>query len=240
MVWRMIRYEIKRSLHFYVVWAVIAVISAVFARLHIFSLTDMPLFYLMLFGSIGIMIRRYYSSMHGAEAALLFMTDLSPRKQLLVRYCCALILSITTALMIGIVLLIQGEDMSIMLRSLSFPMGILLIAEVTISAFTLFIEISTALTLSGIRPFSGHQIISFVIFGAIIIGINSVLPAITKTILPAHFVVTTEGSVLISARNDIPASISFSLNTLIWNVIFAVIAAIGIPSVIRKKLLITK
>ncbi len=240
MVWRMIGYEMKRSLHFYAVWAVIAVILAVFARLQLFSVTDMPLFYLMLFGSIGIMICRYYSSMHGAEAALLFMTDLSPRKHILVRYFCALMLSIATALMIGIALLIQGEDISIMIRSLSFPMSLLLIAEVTISAFTLFIEISTALTLSGIRPFSGHQIVSFVIFGAIIIGINSILPAITNALVPAHLVVTTEGAMLISTQNNIPASISFSLNTLIWNVIFTIIAAIGIPSVIRKKLLITK
>lgn len=240
MIRRLIRYEMKRSLHFYVIWAAAAILLATFARLKIFSLTDMPLFYLMLFGSIGIIIYRYYNTMHGAEAAFLFMTALSPRKHIFARYCCALMLSTATALMIGIVLLIQGEDMSIMLRSLSFPMSTLLIAEVTISAFTLFIEISTALTLSGIRPFSNHQIVSFVIFGATIIGINSVLPAITKTVIPAHLVVTTEGTVLISSQNNMPTSISFSLNTLVWNVIFTFIAAICIPSVIKKKLLITK
>lgn len=37
-------YEIKRSLPLFLVWAMISLALAALARLHVFSLTDMPLF----------------------------------------------------------------------------------------------------------------------------------------------------------------------------------------------------
>lgn len=240
---RMIRYEMKRSLPLYIVWAAIAVLLALPARLGIFSLTDMPLFYLMLFSSIGIMLYRYKCTIHGKEAAFLFTTDLSPRKHILVRYCSALILSIITALMIGLVLIIQGEKLGAMLRNLSFPMVAMLTAEIAISAFSLFIEISAALTLSNIRPFSKRPIACFVIFEAIMIILYSLLPRITQTLIPTHFIVTSEGELLISAMNTMPANtpfaLNFSLNIFAWNIIFSCIFVICIPLLIQKKLLIT-
>ena len=240
MVWRVIGYEMKRSLHYYVVWAAIAVILAFLARMQIFSLTDMPLFYLMLFGSVGIMIGRYNSTMHGAEAAFLFTTDMSPKEHMFARYCAALILSIITALMTGAVLRIQGEELSKILRNVSFPMGLMLTAEVTFSAFALFAEISAAWTLSNIRPFSQCPTACFVVFGAMLICGNSILPAMTKHLIPAYLVIAESGSVFVSTVSDMPASVSFSLNTLVWNVICTVIIITCIPAIIRKKLLIVK
>lgn len=240
MVWRVIKYEWKRSLPLHLVWAAIAAALAIPARLGIFSLTDMPLFYLMFFASVGVMLYRYYCSMHGAEAAFLFTMDLSSGKQMLARYCSAGIWSILSALMIGLVLRLQGEDLGLLLRNLSLPLGIVLTAEAAFSAFLLFMMVSAALTISNIRPFSGRPVLWFVIIGTVMVGANRILPGLTETFLPACLVITEEGTVQISTVSNLPASLSFSLNTLAWNAAFAVVIMLCIPALVRKKLLLTR
>ena len=240
MVWRMLQYEGKRSLPLVAAWAAGAVVPAVFARLRIFSLTDMPLFYLMLFSSIGLMLYRYYASMHGPEAAFLFTIDLSPGKQMFVRYFSAGCRSIVTALMIGLALSIQGEELGSTLRNLSLPMRMLLLGETAFSAFALFLTISAPLTISNIRPFSKHPVLWFLIIGAVMMGANRLLPKITERLLPVWLVITGEGNVLVSTVPNMAGSLSFSFNVLLWNVVLAAVVMFGVPAVIRKKLLIAR
>lgn len=232
-------YELKRSLPLFLVWGVVSLVLAVLARLHVFSLTDMPLFYLMLFSSVSIMLYRYYSSMHGKEAELLFTVNLSSGKQMLLRYVQFIIWSIVTALVIGMVLSIQGEDLSNILHTLSFPGKMLLATEVAFSALTLIVLVSTALTLSYIHPFSEHQIAAFVTFLLVAFGIISLLSAVAGDVVSSYLVVTDTGKILRSDIPNMPSSISFSLNTLIWDVLCSAACMVGMPMLIRKKLVIT-
>lgn len=233
------KYEVKRSLPLYIVWAVIAVILAMAARLKFFSLADMPLFYLMFFSSIGILLYRYYCTMHGKEAELLFSVDLSPAKQMLLRYAGFFAGSIVTTLMIGLTIKIQNEDLGKMLQNLPFMVSVLLTVEVTFSAFTLLIFISTALSISHIRPFSEKQILWFVIIISTIIAAVGLCSKVTETFMSSYWVVTESGELLRSEINNTPSSISFSSNTLIFDVIFSVACMVSMPIIIRKKLMIT-
>ena len=199
MVFRVIRYELKRSLPIYAVWAATAIMLAVIARLKVFSLSDMPLIYLMIFSSVGIMLYRYYQTMHGAEASFLFTINISSGKQLIVRYISLLIWSLFTVLLIGVVMLIQGEKMGLLIQSLSFTMKMLLLAEVTFSIFVLVIMICVPLTLSNIQPFSQRRILSFVILGAIIFGGFSLLTKTTERFIPAYLIVTNTGNIFIDS-----------------------------------------
>lgn len=232
-------YEIKRSLPLFLVWAIISLALAALARLHVFSLTDMPLFYLMLFSSASIMLFRYYRTMHGKEADLLFTVDLSSWEQMLLRYVNFIIWSIITALVIGIVLSIQGEDLSRMLQALSIPGKMLLAAEVTFSLLALIVMISTSLTLSRIYPFSEHRIAAFITFLLVAFGIIRLLSTVVGGVASSYLVVTDTGKILRSGVPNMPSSISFSFNTLIWDVLCSVVCMIGLPIIIKKKLFIT-
>lgn len=232
-------YESKRILPLFLVWAAVSSALAVLARLRVFSLTDMPLFYLMLFSSVSIMLYRYYCSMHGKEAGFLFTVDLSSGKQLLLRYVHFAIWSVITALVIGMALSVQGEDMSNILQTLSITGKMLLAAEVAFSALTLTILISTALTLSYVHPFSEHRIAAFVIFLLIAFGLIRLLSKLTGGVVSSYLVVTDTGKVLRSDISDMPSSISFSFNTLIWDILCSAACMIGTPMIIRKKLVIT-
>lgn len=240
MVWRMIRYECRRCLPLYAVWAAIGAALAAAARLGLFSLTDMPLFYLLFFGSVGILLYRYHCTMHSSEAAFLFTLDLSPGKQMLARYGSSLLWSIFTALAIGGVLFIQGEALSGLLRQLSFPMGILLTAEVSLSVFTLVVFVSVPLTLSHMRPFSGHPVFWFLILGAALLGAVDLLSGLTECLIPAYLAAAEDGRLFVTSVPDTPASISFSVNMLLWDTVFAGVILLWMPRIVRRKLLLTR
>lgn len=209
------------------------------ARLKFFSLTDMPLFYLMFFSSIGILLYRYYCTMHGKEAGILFSVDLSPVKQMLFRYAGFFVGSIVTTLMIGLAIIIQNEDAGMMLQNLPFMASTILTVEVTFSAFTLLVFISTALSISHIRPFSQKPILWFVIIISAIITVVSLCSKATETAMSNYWVVTESGELLWSEIHNAPSSISFSSSILIFDVIFIVACMISMPVIIRKKLIIT-
>ena len=238
MFWRAFKHELTRSTAMYAVWAAISTVLAIFARIKLFSLTDMPLFYLMFFGSVGIMLYRYYCSMHGSEAAYLFTLDLSAKQQMMIRYISMLFWSVVTAWAIGFALMVQGEDMSQLLQSQSLSMTLLLASEITFSVFTLVILHSAALTLANIRPFSGRHILYFILFAAIGLGGISLLSRTTAKIIPFYLVATNSGKILISETSNTASSISFSFNTLMWDAIFSVACIVSIPAIIRKKLII--
>lgn len=239
MFWRAFKHELTRSTAMYTVWAAISTALAIFARIKLFSLTDMPLFYLMFFGSAGIMLYRYYCSMHGSEAAYLFTLDLSAKQQMMIRYISMLFWSVITAWAIGFALIVQGEDLSQLLKSQSLFMTLLLAGEVTFSVFVLVVLHSAALTLAHIRPFSERHILYFILFSAIGLGGISLLSRTTSKIIPFYFVATDSGEVLLSQIPGVPSSISFSINTLIWNIICSMACILSMPSIVRNRMIIT-
>ncbi len=239
MFWRIYRYEMRRAVFPYGIWTAVFLTLALIGRLDFLSLMDMPLFYLMFFSALGIVLYRYYSTMHGKEATYLFSLDLSAGKQMLIRYSSMIAWGIITACMIDIALEIQGMGIGGIIDNQPLFGRVLLVFSASFSFLTWAVPISAALSLSYVRPFSEHHTVWFFVFIIILFGSVGILSRTTEAILPAHMIISETGEVFVSETNRTRSSLSFSFNTCLWDSAYIFICMICMPAIIRKKLLIT-
>ena len=126
---------------------------ALLARLQAFSITDMPLFFLIFYGACGVMLYRFWRTMFGAEAAFCFAVPLNAGKQIACRLSIFAAESICVGVLLTATLLLQGEEVCGLLLSLSASKTALLALMIAISLFLLAVGCAFALTLGNLPIF---------------------------------------------------------------------------------------
>jgi|GEM_PF-5482239 len=213
----MLCYELGRSAHPFAAGTLVAAALALSARLKWFSLTDMPLFYLMFGAAAALMMLRFWRTNAGAEAEMLYAVPLSPAGQMAFRAAAVFVLSAASALVMLAALLLQGEAMGTLILSLSPGAALLLYLMIVWSMLSLTIRAAFAMLLSGLPPFRTRRLLWVFIWAAVVFVGGALLPHLTAGLLPQHIVLPLSGEILWSAQNNLPASFAFSLNELAWD-----------------------
>lgn len=219
MIRNVLKYEIKRaSLPFMALYGIVFAF-AIMARMKIFSLTDMPLFYIAFFGATTILLFRYWNTMFGQEATFLFSIPLKAGTQVGIRLSLAAFFSAITALIIALAILLQGEAMGILIAELTFVTALIIFIEISISMFYLIIQLEAALTLANLPFCRNKRKLWVLIWVVIIFGATSILTSITSNFIKQYIVISEAGKIFLDTTNITPLSFSFSLNTAMWMII---------------------
>ena len=216
-----VKYELKRSFIPFATLYAIAIVFSLIARMKWFTLTDMPLFYLVFFGATAILLFRFWSTMYGQEATFVFSIPLSAKKQVGMRLFCAFLFSIITTFIIAVAILIQGEAMAILLSELHLMSAVLLFVEISVSLFYLVLQLETVLTLSNLPFCREKRKLWIVIWVVVFFGVTSALSAFTEPFLEQYIVIAQSGAISFSTTSAIPLSFAFSLNTTLWMIIIS-------------------
>ncbi len=239
MLRNVLKYELKRSFIPFAALYGIAIVFSLIARIKLFSLTDMPLFYLVFFGATAILLFRFWTTMFGQEATFLFSVPLKAKTQVGMRLLSAFILSAISTFVIAIAILIQGESMATLLTELSLFSAVILFIEIAISIFYLVLQLETVLALSNL-PFSRvNRKLWIVIWAVILFGVTSVLSSLTVNFIDQYIVISQAGGISLSTSSTTPLSFSFSLNATLWMVIISPYCVWLINYITKKYLLIT-
>jgi len=212
---------------------------ALLARLGIFSLTDMPLVYLLFFGSIGILIYRYRRTMFGVEATLLFSTTLRAHSHIFVRLFSFFLYSSITTVITATALMVQGESLGLMIASLPAFHAILLYFEVTFSLFFLTIQITAVLTLANMPHSRNKGGVGIILYACLYFGAIAILASLTEPLLPDFVVLSATEGLFISKSHIHASSIALSLNSLFWIAIAAPLSVGLMIKITHSRLLIT-
>ncbi|MGI6183789.1 MAG: hypothetical protein ACOYIH_06745 [Candidatus Fimadaptatus sp.] len=215
-----LRYELRRAAAPMLCLYASAFAFALMARLGIFSLTDMPIVFLVIFGSTGICIYRFWRTMFGREATLLFSTVLSARDHVLAHVCAFFIAYLLTVLVIGCALIIQNEALGRLLLALPAAHLMALYAEMTISMLFTTIMLSAIIVLAYKPRCRAHSLLWTIAYGSAALALMAVLTSLTAPLISAN-VVLSEGGMFISDTPIHESSIALSVNELIWAAISA-------------------
>lgn len=211
---------------------------ALIARLGIFSLTDMPLVYLLFFGSIGILIYRYRRTMFGVEATLLFSTTLPAHAHIFERILAFFLFSCTTTLITATALIIQGESLGLMLTSLPVIHAVLLYFEVTFSLLFLTIQLTAILTLANLPSTRNKGGFSIVFFACVLFGGIALLSSLTEPLIKEYIILSATDGLFISDSYSHASSIALSLNSLLWIAVATPLSVTLMIKITHSKLLI--
>jgi len=235
---RVLRYDVWQTAKPMLAAYAAALGFALLARLDIFSLTDMPLVYLIFFGTIGILIYRYRRTMFGAEATLMFSTTLSACAHIYERVLSIFLFSALTIAVTAIALVIQGETMGVMLLSLSTYHAVLLYFEVAFSLLFLTIQIAAILTLANLPRFRSMGGISVILFACIVFGLIALLSSLTEPLIQSYLIVSSTDGLYISDSYVHQSSVALSFNSLLWIVLSAPLSIVLMIKITQKKLLV--
>lgn len=216
MLFTVLRYEFKQTIFPAISLYLVIFAFAVIARLGWFSLTDMPLFYLVFFGAVVILMYRFWQTMYGPEAYIMFSLPLSASGHIAAQLANILIYSLSTTAVIGSALILQGEALGHMLLSLSPVISLALFAEVTFSMFLLSVQVAMVLVLANLPFCQGNRKVWIFLWTIALFGAVSILSGTTAAFIDEYIVISEESGIFISNTYTTPASISFSLNTMLW------------------------
>ena len=191
---------------------------ALLARLQAFSITDMPLFFLIFYGACGVMLYRFWRTMFGAEAAFCFAVPLNAGKQIACRLSVFAAESICVGILLTAALLLQGEEVCGLLLSLSASKTALLALMIAISLFLLAVGCAFALTLGNLPIFRRRRALWCAAF---VLGLFALdrLASPLLTALPDRVLAVQAAP---TALEDMaPVGFSFSLRYLAFELIEA-------------------
>ena len=234
-----LKYELKQSIRPFALLSGIALAFALSARTGFFSLTDMPLFYVAFFGTVGMIVYRFYRTMFGQESVFMFSVAISASAQIMLRLLAGLILSICSTVVIGIALIIQGEEMGELLMSLSSGIGCVLFVEAALSAFLLSVILGAILTLSNLPLCRNERTMWMVLWAIVIFGAIVMLSTLTEEFIDIYLIIQLSGGVFIAHTHAVPSSFAFSINMLMWQVIVTPVLIVLMYRLTKKYQILT-
>ncbi len=239
MLKRAIAHELSRSVRPACLWGLCGLALAVCARLHWFSLTDMPLFYLLFVSAAGYQLYRFWRISYGPEAEFTFAIPLSPAGQTGLRLLSMLAASAIAALAILLCLALQGEHVSALMRGQSLFAMLTLWFMLCWSMYLFCVQGAFCLVLAFqpiFRRLWPLAALAFFAAGSLLFRFSTDLMA---NALPAQLSLTAAGLTLSSASAQGPDySFAFSLSGLLVNAITLPLAACLMTRLTRKYLLL--
>jgi len=221
MLRKTLRYEFRQAVVPMAGLYLAAIAFAAIARLGLFSLTDMPLFYLTFFGATVLLLYRFWQTMFGIEATLMFSLPVSSAGHIASQLLNMFIYSLLTTAFLGGTLILQGEALGTLLLTFPPAISVILFGEVVFSMFFLCVQLSMVLVLANLPFCRENRKLWVLLWIFVVFGITSILSGITASFIDQYIVISSEGDFALSNTYMNPSSISFSLNTTLWLVLIS-------------------
>lgn len=238
MLRKTLRYEFRQTVVPMTGLYLSAIAFAAIARAGLFSLTDMPLFYLTFFGATVLLLYRFWQTMFGQEAALMFSLPLSSSGHIASQLLNMLIYSLLTTTFLAGALILQGEALGALLLTLPPAVSVVLFAEVVFSMVLLCVQLSMVLVLANLPFCRENRRLWVLLWILIVFGVTSMLSGATASLIDQYIVISAEGTFALSNTYTNPSSISFSLNTTLWLVLIAPVFVWLMSRLTRRYLMI--
>ena len=208
------------------------------ARAGWFSVTDMPLFYLLFVGAAVVLLGRIWRTMFGREASLLFSTPLRAGEHILLQVLLAAGYSVLTTAVIAAAVLCQGEAMSALLRALRPIVRLLLFTETSLSLFCLILHGMAVMALINLPAFRRYRALAAVLWIIALDGGMALLGALTARWVSGYVVISVTGGVAFSGTATEPNSFSVSINEAMWIALVSPLCVWLAARLTRKYLLV--